>query len=280
MSNTDYFKLDSTALLFQVLTQNPDWWKTILGDKNLYVNVRKNNRINVYYKGSSVMELHIGRGKDIKARIHRKYLGIEQNSDYVTLTPDVIVQQLSGIKTAIDLRKKPKNPEGDSEKALQGLYYLSGKFIDTEYEFVNSENLITRIDFTAINEDGMVEFVELKRISDNRLLNDEGSTQPEEIIRQMRDYKRFIQANKADIIDYYQRVQTILKSIHVNNPRCSIPIKGVIEDARLLFAGYVGDNVNHSARQKRVQRIKSLLEKEGIRSNIDEIQSITGLPKE
>ena len=279
MSNTDYFKLDSTASLFHVLSQTPNWWKTILGDKNLYINVRKNNRINVYYQGSSVMELHIGRGKDIKARIHRKYLGIKQTSDYITLTPEDIVRQLDEIKAEIDLRKKPKNPEGGTEKALQGLYYLSGKYIDTEYEFVNNEGLITRIDFTSINEDGMIEFVELKRISDNRLLNDEKSTQPEEIIRQMRDYKRFIIANKAQIQDYYQRVQTILKSIHVNNPLCRIPINGVIEDARLLFAGYVDDNVTHYARQKRVQRIKSLLEREGIRSNIDEIQSITGLPK-
>ena len=51
----NYFNLSTDAKLFEELGKQPTWWKTILSDKELYVNVRKDNRINVYYLGASVL---------------------------------------------------------------------------------------------------------------------------------------------------------------------------------------------------------------------------------
>ena len=44
----NYFDLNINAPLFTELSKFPEWWKRILNDKTLYVNIRKGNRINVY----------------------------------------------------------------------------------------------------------------------------------------------------------------------------------------------------------------------------------------
>ena len=68
----NYFDLNINAPLFTELSKLPEWWIRILNDKTLYVNIRKGNRINVYYRGASVMELSINRNKSIKGKIHSK----------------------------------------------------------------------------------------------------------------------------------------------------------------------------------------------------------------
>ena len=65
----NYFDLNINAPLFTELSKLPEWWKTIINDNSLYVNVRKNNRINVYYRGASVMELSMNRNKSIQGKI-------------------------------------------------------------------------------------------------------------------------------------------------------------------------------------------------------------------
>ena len=44
----NYFELNINAPLFIELSKLPEWWRTIINDYSLYVNVRKNNRVNVY----------------------------------------------------------------------------------------------------------------------------------------------------------------------------------------------------------------------------------------
>lgn len=72
----NYFNLNEQAILFCNLNKMPQWWKQVLADKELYVNIRKNDRVNVYYHGYSVMELtYKNRGnKGFNAKIHYKYL--------------------------------------------------------------------------------------------------------------------------------------------------------------------------------------------------------------
>lgn len=156
---------------------------------------------------------------------------------------------------------------------------MKGGYIDTEYEFVNEKGIITRIDFTTLHEDGMLEFVELKRISDNRLLKKVGSLDEAEIIDQMKRYKNFIGYNSDNITEYYKKLVLILIKIGVNNPLLAIPVKGVMPEVRLLFAGYKDGKEKNPKRKIRVDRIKQLLESESIYSNIADIQKGTGLPK-
>ena len=272
----NYFDLNINAPLFTELAQLPEWWKRILNDKTLYVNIRKGNRINVYYHGASVMELSINRDKNIQGKIHSKYILFQEtqtdkNSYRKDISPETIVENLPSIKNAIIANQATSNPEGLSEKAIQGIMYIEGKYIDTEFEYVHSNRLITRIDLTTINDDGMIEFVELKRISDPRLLKKDMSLKNEEIRKQIDDYNSFIEGHKDEIIQYYKQLQQILKKVGVNNPLCNIAITDINHSVTLYFAGYADGKSNHPKRRKRIDNIKQILEEKGINSNINEI---------
>ena len=272
----NYFDLNINAPLFTELAQLPEWWKRILNDKTLYVNIRKGNRINVYYHGASVMELSINRDKSIKVKIHSKYILFQEtqtdkNGYIKNISPETIVENLPSIKNAIIANQATSNPEGLSEKAIQGIMYIEGKYIDTEFEYVHSNRLITRIDLTTINDDGMIEFVELKRISDPRLLKKDMSLKNEEIRKQIDDYNSFIEGHKDEIIQYYKQLQQILKKVGVNNPLCNIAITDINHSVSLYFAGYADGKSNHPQRRKRIDNIKQILDEKGISSNINEI---------
>ena len=272
----NYFDLNINAPHFTELSKLPEWWKRILNDKTLYVNIRKGNRINVYYRGASVMELSINRDKSIQGKIHSKYILFQEtqtdkNGYRKDISPETIVENLPSIKNAIIANQATSNPEGLSEKAIQGIMYVEGKYIDTEFEYVHSNRLITRIDLTTINDDGMIEFVELKRISDPRLLKKDMSLKNEEIRKQIDDYNSFIEEHKDEIIQYYKQLQQILKKVGVNNPLCNITITGIKPSVYLYFAGYADGKSNHPKRRKRIDNIKQILEEKGINSNINEI---------
>ena len=272
----NYFDLNINAPLFTELAQLPEWWKRILNDKTLYVNIRKGNRINVYYHGASVMELSINRDKSIQGKIHSKYIlfketQTDKNGYRKDISPKTIVENLPSIKNAIIANQATSNPEGLSEKAIQGIMYVEGKYIDTEFEYVHLNRLITRIDLTTINDDGMIEFVELKRISDPRLLKKDMSLKNEEIRKQIDDYNSFIEGHKNEIIQYYKQLQQILKKVGVNNPLCNIAITNIKPSVYLYFAGYADGKSNHPKRRKRIDNIKQILEEKGINSNINEI---------
>ena len=272
----NYFDLNINAPLFTELSKLPEWWKRILNDKTLYVNIRKGNRINVYYHGASVMELSINRDKSIQGKIHSKYILFQEtqtdkNGYIKNISPETIVENLPSIKNAIIANQATSNPEGLSEKAIQGIMYVEGKYIDTEFEYVHSNRLITRIDLTTINNNGMIEFVELKRISDPRLLKKDMSLKNEEIRRQIDDYNSFISEHKEEIVQYYKLLQQILKKIGINNPLCDIAITGIKPSVALYFASYADGKSNHPKRRKRIDCIKQILEEKGINSNISKI---------
>ena len=272
----NYFDLNINAPLFTELSKLPEWWKRILNDKTLYVNIRKGNRINVYYHGASVMELSIKRDKSIQGKIHSKYILFQEtqtdkNGYRKDISPETIVENLPSIKNAIIANQATSNPEGLSEKAIQGIMYVEGKYIDTEFEYVHPNRLFTRIDLTTINDDGMIEFVELKRISDPRLLKKDMSLKNEEIRKQIDDYNSFIEGHKDEIIQYYKQLQQILKKVGVNNPLCNIAITDIKPSVSLYFAGYADGKSNHPQRRKRIDNIKQILDEKGIGSNINEI---------
>ena len=272
----NYFDLNINAPLFTELSKLPEWWKTIINDNSLYVNVRKNNRVNVYYRGASVMELSMNRIKSIQGKIHSKYILFQEtqtdkNGYIKNISPETIVENLPSIKNAIIANQATSNPEGLSEKAIEGIMYVEGKYIDTEFEYVHPNRLITRIDLTTINDDGMIEFVELKRISDSRLLKKDISLKNEEIRKQIDDYNSFIEGHKDEIIQYYKQLQQILKKVGVNNPLCNIAITDIKPSVSLYFAGYADGKSNHPQRRKRIDNIKQILDEKGISSNINEI---------
>ena len=64
--------LDENSALWQALKEQPAWWKNILQDEDLYVEVRKDNYVNVYYDGGNVALIKYGEN-DVEALTHHKY---------------------------------------------------------------------------------------------------------------------------------------------------------------------------------------------------------------
>ena len=63
--------------LFEKLkNENPEWWQFVKDNivpAGFYVDVRKDNSLNVYFNGGSVLKITLVRG-EIKGKIHNYYL--------------------------------------------------------------------------------------------------------------------------------------------------------------------------------------------------------------
>ena len=108
-----YFKLNVEDGLFKMLSSMPQWWCELIEDSELYCNIRKNNRINIYYRGASIMSLS-SKDEKIEAEIHNYYLGFEKglcdklNIKYgnVKCRPEEIICRLPSIKKRVEANKK------------------------------------------------------------------------------------------------------------------------------------------------------------------------------
>ena len=66
--------LNTKANLFEkIRIHQPKWWKLLCEDKELYIEIRKDNSINVYFFGGSIARIEYKNG--FVAKIHQKYLG-------------------------------------------------------------------------------------------------------------------------------------------------------------------------------------------------------------
>jgi hypothetical protein len=234
--NRRYFRINEDAPLFNKLSQRPLWWEMLLDDKELYVNIRKDNRVNVYYRGASIMSLSFKDNK-IDAEIHNYYLGAyKDGTDYYGnkhCSPEEIVRQLSAIKIKVDSNKKyiacfpgqEKNGKNySSEKYVQSQLFLADShYIDTEFALQLDDRTVIRIDLVKLTDDGEIAFQELKLIDDLRLKP--SGENPAEILTQMANYDRFLkEANllkgddgEAIIVEYYKKVLNVMSAIGVKH---------------------------------------------------------------
>lgn len=293
--------LDPKNPLFEELAKDPLWWKMIREDKDLYVNVRKYNRVNVYYRGASVMSLEHD-GKKIIAEIHNHYLGVEKPiatllgtkyGNVKSLSPEELICRLPLIKKRIAGNSKFKSnlaetdiPQGEfdnekdafSEKAVQAKMYLTGEYIDTEFAVRLDDGTDIRIDLISLTKDNLIQFEELKLIGDSRLRS--GNLEKSEILVQMGNYATFIKdvsqlknGNKLMVVEYYQNVLEILDKIHVLPRRFKGREIAGLSNYVYLF---IDDSEyykrpKHPGRVKRLADIKKLLEAQGVVSNIDKV---------
>jgi hypothetical protein len=230
--------INPKAKIFEeIKTKIPDWWIQFINDNELYINIRKDNSINVYYFGGSVARIEFNNG--FKAKVHQKYLGdlkprgIKKNGkgkfeyDPINLL-SLDKQTIENIKKNIrEEYLKNIDNESPAEKWIQGkLVTENSNFIDSEFQFNQNPKIgKLRIDLIELFS-GELSFVELKGITDNRLRNDEkrNSNIPE-IIEQMEKYQLFINLYENDIVEYYKKLLEIkqdLKLTTINDTTLSI----------------------------------------------------------
>ena len=74
--------LKPDARIFLELNNNPHWWKQFKEDSSLYIEVRKDNQVNVYFEGGSIARIHYcSKNRKLQVFIHHKYLGIPKPAD-------------------------------------------------------------------------------------------------------------------------------------------------------------------------------------------------------
>jgi len=217
--------LDEKSKIFEeLINTKPLWWKTLLADKELYIDVRKDNYINVYYYGGSVAKISYKKG--FVAEIHQKYLGDKTaratktsgvtRFEYDKIGTDQLISILGDIKKNIKSDYLPHiKGEKPAEKWLQGkLITTNSIYIDSEFQY-NRDCEIgeLRIDLIEL-QGGILSFVELKGITDTRLRNDMSKTSNlPEIIDQMEKYKLFIDRYATEIKDYYTKLISLKQKL-------------------------------------------------------------------
>lgn len=205
---------DKNSKLFELIEkEQPLWWKNIISDKELYIELRKDNYINVYYFGGCLAKISYKNG--FKAITHFKYLQNPKSnnkSKYIDSLGELESKtKIDKIKLRI---KEVYIKKGQKEKEVQGDLILSSrdKYIDSEFAYNKNSKL--RFDLITLDK-GVITYIELKIISDSRLTSIKDKEI--EIITQMNKYSEFIQDNKDEIIPYYKKLLSVKKRLGIIN---------------------------------------------------------------
>lgn len=268
--------LKPKAKLFEeIRIQQPKWWKLLCEDNELYIEIRKDNSINVYFFGGSIARIEYK--NSFVAKIHQKYLGDDKPRGKTKKGNDkfeydkIDLSKLNEIKIA-EIKNRIKtdyirhiNVEKPSEKWIQGkIIKENPRYIDSEFQF-NKDNVIgkLRIDLIELS-DGVLTFIELKGIFDNRLRNKAQSSSIPEIIPQMKKYRQFINTYEVDIIDYYKKLIEIKQTLGLTTIKNNNFI--INKNPKLIIANTY-KNID-PRREKRISDIEKLLKTYNIDYNI------------
>ena len=264
--------LKPDARIFHELNNNPHWWKQFKEDSSLYIEVRKDNQVNVYFEGGSIARIHYcSKNRKLQVFIHHKYLGIPKPADnnlYVEYSDKIgscLNDVLDRVKTVYSQKGSidgvvPK--ENWSEKYIQGTLIVQSRqyHLDSEFAYNDGETN-NRIDLVKCS-DGKVTFVELKRMSANRMLHETDATP--EVVYQMNRYKQFIEKYSSQLLEYYQKLYDIKKILELpvpeSRPVCINPIPEL-----LIFDCW---EKNTKGRDEHRRRLCEILQKEDVKFSI------------
>ena len=273
--------------LFRQLSCNaPQWWYKALKFEDAYIDIRKDNTINIYYEGASVAKVKWVKGS-IVAICHPKYLyGDNDNMQAYYNDGEAIYQPCEdelmklGTGECCILRNAQKfytnkeekeigDAEQKSEKKLQGEIVCRAKtlYIDSEFahQYEEGGRHTIRIDLVRV-VDNMIQFVELKRIQDNRLLHIDGSVVTPEIITQIKEYRNFLKANKDAILTYYKKLIAIKRGLGL--PTTSVDVETLDIDTEPYLEIYNLYTHLNPRREDRIKKIETILNKYNVKYKI------------
>lgn len=268
--------LNINHLLFKRLkSENPSWWQFVICNiktGGFYVDIRKDNSLNVYYNGGSLLKISLSKGR-IKGEIHEYYIG-HVGSKYVEYELEQLTEDIDSIKSRITSRFSNTSENGIKARLITDLdsTYIDSEFAYPEIIGMNDKGAniykTTRIDLTKLENDKII-FVELKRIEDGRLLTNKYDRRSPEILSQMKDYQQFITNHRQDIIEYYKTLFEIKHSLGILPIKLSnltdISTYELSEDVELYIEPYSELNTK---RKRRVEAIKDILYKNNIIHNL------------
>lgn len=279
--------LDINHPIYKILSSDnaPIWWQNVKGDDSLYIEVRKDNYLNVYFRGGCVAKiLYNCKSKQFEVTSHPKYLerfDINNPKWYKKrikegkIVYDAIYQdctdwlsdceKLKLLEQNIEkIYSGNENGESTSEKCIQGglIVKYRKKYLDSEfaYRLFDGRRNTIRIDLVKI-EDGKIVFEELKRIVDSRLYTTKGAP---EILTQMANYEGFLQQNQVILTNYYRTLFQIKEKLGLPVPLIN-NIDNIIVDPKptlLIMENYdvPKSKAGQTKRKNRVMNIKHILD--------------------
>lgn len=266
----DTLKPDAT--IFVELGKEPAWWKRFKEDPSLYIEIRKDNQVNVYFQGGSVARIHYCSKKgQLQLFTHYKYLGMPAPSkaSLYEECSEKIEGCLEDVLERVKKEYSQKHQVGGvvpkekwSEKYIQGTLIIQSRHchLDSEFAYIDGETN-NRIDWVRC-DNGNVTFVELKRMDDGRMLHDTDATP--EVVFQMNRYKQFIEKYKPQLLLYYQKLYEIKKSLGLPVP--DFKPASINETPELLiFDRWEKNTID---RDKHRNRLRKILEKEQIKFQV------------
>lgn len=220
------------------------WWKGFVDDTQLFIALR-HNRVNVYYRGCSLLDLEWEKNKDIIGRVHYKYLlrprlKNRNDDEYVNVRDgrvcfpvkikDLFVENLTGIQAL----KQATEPYAKQEKIGVHHVVLSNCVLDVEIAFGGRSR--KRIDFSVLQKAEKsvnIVFFEAKHFDSREL---RARIEPK-VIGQIGDYADLLRRNRKAIIDSYRRVCCNLwnlNGIDKRHPERHELLREVVDGSRQL----------------------------------------------
>lgn len=276
--------LDIKNPIYDLIVKEP-WWQLIKDDKELYIEIRKENVVDIYYLGGRMAQIELksqGNEKKLSITAHPKYLGYENTNgskhyrqrikkdgriSYDPIYSDCseLLKTHEGINILKDKiiryysKDKTDETTNISEKRIQGELIINNRKLYLDSEFAHrlyaTEKLSVRFDLVKI-VDGKIVFEELKRINDPRLRTRKG--QNPEIIEQMHNYKIFIKENLEVLAEYYKELYSIKAKLQLPLPIVDVETLTVDPEPFLLIMNLYNRNLSQGKRE-RVDDIKKVL---------------------
>ena len=271
-------RLKSDSKIFEELKKKPSWWTRFKNDKSLYIEIRKDNQVNVYFEGGSIARIHYcSKHKKLQVFTHHKYLNLPEPSksnayiecsdiidkpikkDSEILVCDTILER---IRTIYSQKLSINNKEKWSEKFIQGSIIVQSSAFHLDSEFAYNDDISqNRIDLVRC-DNGVVTFVELKRMSDGRMLHK--TDESPEIVEQMLRYRSFILRYSNKLLDYYQKIYDIKVELQLPVPKTR-PTSINPEPHLLIFDTW---EKNTPGRDTHRHRLQEILQREKIEYSI------------
>ena len=210
--------LDPKAPLFTCLKENPPaWWEMLRNDPELYIDIRKENKVMVYYQGGRVAAIAYKRGYGVSAMIHPKYVGVDSDKEQ-EIAHRLDSTLLKQIKVKIEENYSQRSDNDIQEKLIQGNCVIKNRNLYLDSEFAHrqykGQSHTVRIDLVKIINNEIV-FEELKKITDPRLRTSKGRP---EIIQQMNAYMEFLEENNNTLEAYYKTLLRIKINLGLHVP--------------------------------------------------------------
>ena len=260
--------LKPEAKIFQELKKNPSWWARFKNDSSLYIEIRKDNQVNVYFEGGSVARIHYcSKHKKLQVFTHHKYLNLpapsksnayiecsgiidepkETNSEI--LVCDKVIERVKTCYSQKHAINGIVDKEKWSEKFIQGTLITQSSDFHLDSEFANNDATDkNRIDLIRCDK-GVITFVELKRIADGRMLHK--TDESPEIVDQMNRYKDFITKYSVELLAYYQKLYDVKAELGLPVPQIR-PSSINPEPHLLIFDNWTKETTGRKIHRKRL----------------------------